>query len=113
MRNAAEASAPETTVSIRVKAIHRAEREGIRVSIHDRGCGIPIDVQRKMFDPFFTPKDLKGSGLGLWVSKSLVLKHGGTIRFRSSQRTSRSGKTFVVFLPKGELGPNNVAQEDG
>jgi signal transduction histidine kinase len=112
VRNAAEAAAPETEVTVRVRAIHRAEREGVRVSIHDRGSGIPIDVQRKMFDPFFTTKDLKGSGLGLWVSKSLVLKHGGTIRFRSSQREGHSGTTFEVFLPKDELDPNHVSPMD-
>lgn len=113
VRNAAEASTPETSVVVRVRSIHRGEREGVRVSIHDHGCGIPIDVQRKMFDPFFTTKDLKGSGLGLWVSKSLVLKHGGTIRFRSPQRAGRSGTTFEVFLPQGGLDPENASREDG
>jgi signal transduction histidine kinase len=52
-----------------------------------------------MFDPFFTTKELKGSGLGLWVSRTLVLKHGGTIRFRSSRRAGSSGTMFEVFLP--------------
>jgi two-component system, NtrC family, sensor kinase len=113
VRNAAEASAPETAVAIRVKQIHRDDREGVRVSIHDRGCGIPAHVQRKMFDPFFTTKDLKGSGLGLWVSRSLVLKHGGTIRFRSSERVGHSGTTFEVFLPTNGIDHDNIAHEDG
>src|ERR1700733_11451 len=113
VRNAAEASSPETAVAIRVRAIHRDEREGVRVSIHDRGHGIPAHVRKKMFDPFFTTKDLKGSGLGLWVSKSLVLKHGGTIRFRSSERAGCSGTTFEVFLPKDGMDPNRIAHEDG
>lgn len=112
VRNAAEASAPETAVAIRVRAIHRDDREGVRVSIHDRGCGIPARVQKKMFDPFFTTKDLKGSGLGLWVSKSLVLKHGGTIRFRSSERAGRSGTTFEVFLPTNGIDPDRIAHEE-
>jgi signal transduction histidine kinase len=112
VRNAAEASAPETAVAIRVKEIHRDDREGVRVSIHDRGCGIPAHVQRKMFDPFFTTKDLKGSGLGLWVSKSLVLKHGGTIRFRSSERAGCSGTTFEVFLPTNGIDHDTIERED-
>lgn len=71
------------------------------MTIHDRGLGIPLDVRKQMFDPFFTTKELKGSGLGLWVSKTLVMKHNGTIRFRSSTRDGASGTTFEVFLPVG------------
>ena len=58
-----------------------------------------------MFDPFFTTKELKGSGLGLWVSRMLVLKHSGTIRFRSSVQEGGSGTTFQVFLPVGGVDP--------
>ena len=82
VRNAAEASPPGSEVSIRVRSIHRAGRKGARVAIHDRGPGIPAQIREKLFDPFFTTKELKGSGLGLWVSKALVAKHEGTIRFR-------------------------------
>jgi two-component system NtrC family sensor kinase len=103
VRNASEAAAPKTDVVLRVRAIRRDGVEGVRVCIHDSGHGIPLDVQRKMFDPFFTTKALKGSGLGLWVSKTLVVRHGGTIRFRSSERPGRSGTTFEVFLPVGGL----------
>ncbi|HTB96894.1 MAG TPA: ATP-binding protein [Terracidiphilus sp.] len=99
IRNAAEAARPETTVVIRLKSVVRRDRLGARVTVFDRGSGIPESVQSKMFDPFFTTKDLKGSGLGLWVSKSLVSKHEGTIRFRSSRRSQSSGTVFEVFLP--------------
>ena len=103
VRNAAEASPPGSEVSIRVRSIHRAGRKGARVAIHDRGPGIPAQIREKLFDPFFTTKELKGSGLGLWVSKALVAKHEGTIRFRSSDRATRTGTTFEVFLPEGSL----------
>jgi signal transduction histidine kinase len=103
LQNAVEAAPPQSEVAIRVRAIHRREREGLRVTIHDRGRGIPKEIQRNMFDPFFTTKALKGSGLGLWVSKALVVRHGGTIRFRSSVRSGKSGTTFEVFLPLGVL----------
>lgn len=99
VRNAAEAAPSDSRVVIRVRPIRRGGKEGVRVSIHDCGPGIPCDVQKKLFDPFFTTKELKGSGLGLWVSRNLVMKHGGTIRFRTSTRTSASGTTFEVFLP--------------
>jgi len=99
IRNAAEAAPPATEVVVRVRSICRKGHMGTRVTIHDHGCGIPPDLQTRMFDPFFTTKALKGSGLGLWVSKSLVSRHSGTIRFRSSQRVGASGTTFEVFFP--------------
>lgn len=112
VRNAAEASSPDTDVIVRVRGVHRGGREGTRVTIHDHGSGIPADVQRMMFDPFFTTKELRGSGLGLWVSKNLVMKHKGTIRFRSSTRPGASGTTFEVFLPVGGLTPQNYGNEE-
>jgi two-component system, NtrC family, sensor kinase len=112
VRNAAEAAQPGTDVVIRVRSFHRDGREGARVTIHDRGAGIPRDVQRMMFDPFFTTKELRGSGLGLWVSRNLVMKHHGTIRFRSSTRPGASGTTFEVFLPAGPLTQENYQREE-
>lgn len=99
VRNATEVSAPGSDVIIRISAIHRAGRRGNRVTIHDRGAGIPEEIRRNIFDPFFTTKELRGSGLGLWVSKSLIARHQGTIRFRSCKQAGRSGTTFEVFLP--------------
>jgi two-component system NtrC family sensor kinase len=99
MRNAAEVSAPGSEVVVRLCSVERAGRRGNRVTIHDRGAGIPAEIRESVFDPFFTTKELRGSGLGLWVSKSLVERHYGTIRFRSSDRTGRSGTTFEIFLP--------------
>lgn len=99
VRNATEAASPGSEVSIRVRLIRRGEKGGARVTIHDRGAGIAEEVRDKLFDPFFTTKDLKGSGLGLWVSRTLVVKHQGTIRFRSCRVPGKSGTTFEVFLP--------------
>lgn len=101
VRNAAEAAPQGSEVVVRVRSVCRRGHEGARVTIHDRGQGIPLNVRKQMFDPFFTTKELKGSGLGLWVSKNLVMKHNGTIRFRSSTREGASGTTFEVFLPVG------------
>ena len=99
VRNAAEASPSDSAVLIRVRHAFREGREGARVTIYDRGTGIPPAVQRQIFDPFFTTKELKGSGLGLWVSRTLILNHNGNIRFRSSTGSGRSGTTFQVFVP--------------
>lgn len=112
VRNAAEAAPHGSEVVVRVRSICRGGRQGTRVTIHDRGRGIPLDVRQQLFDPFFTTKELKGSGLGLWVSRNLVMKHHGTIRFRSSTREGASGTTFEVFLPVGGISGNGYHPEE-
>ncbi len=52
-----------------------------------------------MFEPFFSTKGERGTGLGLWVTQGIVQKHGGFIRFRSRAQQSRCGTVFSVFLP--------------
>ncbi|MGA2889236.1 MAG: ATP-binding protein [Terracidiphilus sp.] len=103
IRNAAEASPRGTNVDVRVRSTYRRGCGGARITIHDRGPGIPESIRDNLFDPFFTTKGLKGSGLGLWVSRTLVMRHHGTIRFRTSVRIGASGTIFEVFLPAGEL----------
>jgi signal transduction histidine kinase len=111
VRNAAEAAPSGTEVVVRVRSIYRGGREGARITIHDRGAGIPREVRRQIFDPFFTTKELKGSGLGLWVSRKLVMDHHGTIRFRTSTREGASGTTFEVFLPVGGMAENSLQSD--
>ncbi len=112
VRNAAEAAPQGSEVVVRVRPICRGGREGTRVTIHDRGHGIPAEVRKQLFDPFFTTKELKGSGLGLWVSKNLIMKHNGTIRFRTSTREGASGTTFEVFLPVGGVAANGLHRKE-
>ncbi len=103
IRNATEAAFPNSVVTIRIREVSRRGQTGTRVTIHDRGNGIPREIQKKIFDPFFTTKDLKGSGLGLWVSKQIIEKQGGTIRFRTSQSPDLQGTIFEVFIPVGGI----------
>jgi len=71
-------------------------RRGVRITIADNGCGIPREVRHKLFEPFFTTKGEKGTGLGLWVTKSLVDKQDGSLSVRS---TPGAGTIFSIFLP--------------
>jgi len=112
IRNAIEVSPAGTEVTVRLSAVERGGHRGNRVTVHDRGSGIPIDIRANIFDPFFTTKQLRGSGLGLWVSRSLVTRHQGTIRFRSCQLPERSGTTFEVFLPSVGPGPGHIEEHD-
>lgn len=53
----------------------------------------------KIFEPFFSTKDIGGTGLGLWVTKDLVEKNGGTIRVRSIKNDRSHGTLFSLFFP--------------
>ena len=55
-------------------------------------------AHEKIYDPFFTTKELKGSGLGLWIARSVAIKHRGTLRFRSRMGVTH-GTCFRNTLP--------------
>jgi len=57
------------------------------------------EVKSNIFEPFYTTKELKGSGLGLWLSMGIISKHQGRISVRSSTQAGRSGTCFSIFLP--------------
>lgn len=77
----------------------RQPGSGVRITIADAGSGIPRENRRKIFEAFYTTKVEIGTGLGLWVTRGIVEKHNGSIRFRSSIADGRSGTVFSVFLP--------------
>jgi signal transduction histidine kinase len=98
--NAIEAISGPGNIFIRVKHAHDGQgREGIRVTVADDGCGIPAENMPQIFEPFFSTKDSKGTGLGLWVSHGIVHKHRGTLRLRSRTDEVRHGTCCSVFLP--------------
>jgi signal transduction histidine kinase len=70
----------------------------------DTGVGIDAEHARHLFEPFFTTKSAKGTGLGLWISKGIIQKYGGSIRFRSLRNSGRNITCFQIFLPYGDLG---------
>jgi signal transduction histidine kinase len=72
---------------------------GVRVSIADTGSGIEPQDKQQLFQPFFTTKKDVGTGLGLWIIRGIVEKHGGIIRLRS-KTGAKSGTVFSVFLPE-------------
>lgn len=82
---------------------------GVRVTVADSGSGIAPEVRGKLFEPFFTTKREVGTGLGLYVCKTIVEKHGGSIRVKSSTTRGRSWTAFSVFLP---VKPPESSQQD-
>lgn len=72
---------------------------GIVFTVADTGSGISEETIQRLFEPFFTTKGTVGTGLGLWVSKEIVVRHRGTLLLRSSQSPEHHGTVFAVFLP--------------
>jgi two-component system, NtrC family, sensor kinase len=72
---------------------------GIMVSIVDTGQGIHPTVSEQLFQPFFTTKSTKGTGLGLWISNGIVQKYNGRISCRSVRGVRGCVTCFRVFLP--------------
>jgi PAS domain S-box-containing protein len=100
--NAAEASGQGGRVQIRL-LITADSHAGATVIVADSGPGIEESHKAKLFQPFFTTKGEKGTGLGLWVSKGIVEKHGGKITLNNSSDPAYPGAAVRVFLPA--LGP--------
>jgi signal transduction histidine kinase len=71
---------------------------GIRISVVDHGEGISAAAGRKLFEPFFTTKGNIGTGLGLWLTRDIIERHQGFIRFRNHHRPH--GAIFSFWIPK-------------
>ena len=98
--NGAEASGPGGRLQVLLESSSSAEsRAGARVVISDSGPGIADANQGKLFKPFFTTKGELGTGLGLWVSRGIVEKHGGRIDLLNSTDPAFPGAAAHVFLP--------------
>ncbi len=74
----------------------------VELSFIDTGHGIAKDHLPRIFDPFFTTKADVGTGLGLWVTKTIVNDHDGHISVHSDTTAGGSGTTFIVTLPVTE-----------
>jgi signal transduction histidine kinase len=94
--NAIEAThgSPDARVDIVTKG--RADRGLVIMTIRDNGPGIPEDIHKKIFEPFFSTKGSKGTGLGLAVARKSVEEHGGQLPLES---LPGQGATFKIILP--------------
>lgn len=88
---------------VTLSATGQPQRHGLRITIADTGQGMSAAVRARLFEPFYTTKDLNGTGLGLWISAGIVARHQGRITFRSSQHPVHHGTVFSLFLPNVEM----------
>ena len=72
--------------------------QGALISIEDNGPGIAESIRENLFQPFFTTKGERGTGLGLWVSRGIITKHGGALDLISSTAEEDHGTTLEVYL---------------
>jgi signal transduction histidine kinase len=96
LTNAAQALAGRDAAKIAI--VTSGDAESVVVKIIDNGPGIPADVLPRIWDPFFTTKDVgEGTGLGLSIVHELVERHGGEI---TCDTVVGTGTTFTVKLPR-------------
>jgi len=82
----------------KIRITSRTDGSAVEITVSDDGCGIPEPVRAKIFNPFFTTKDVgRGSGQGLALAYSTIVKqHGGQLTFETEVG---KGTTFIVRLP--------------
>ena len=96
--NALDAMADGGRLHLRVSPISLNGVLCARLTIADTGTGIRSEIRSSLFNQFFTTKGSRGTGLGLWLTRDIVLRNSGRLRYRS--RTGPpSGTVFTIYLP--------------
>jgi signal transduction histidine kinase len=83
-----------------------SEGQDVKLIFSDTGSGIKPEKLDEIFEPFVTTKGEKGLGIGLWISRNIVEKLGGTIQVRSSVAENGHGTRFTICLPAVEPARN-------
>ena len=104
-QNAADASGSGGVITLHVRAGTRPTPHGtmpaVILEVGDSGKGIPPDVQKRLFDPFFSTKET-GTGLGLAIAARIVEKHDGALQY---QTRTNHGTVFGIVLPPASPSP--------
>jgi len=100
VKNAGESMDRGGTVTLRAckgqRELHGESTEAAILEVADTGQGIPAEIQKRIFDPFFSTKGEGGTGLGLAIAARIVDKHGGNLEFDSAPG---KGTVFRIVLP--------------
>jgi nitrogen fixation/metabolism regulation signal transduction histidine kinase len=98
LRNAREVLETRPAGARRVRVGVAPAREGVEITVADSGPGIRPEVRAHLFELFFTTKE-RGSGLGLPLTREIVLAHGGRIDVGAASAEEGGGARFVIWLP--------------
>jgi len=113
VKNASECLDGGGTITLRALQANRELRGALTdvavIEVADTGPGIPPEIQKRIFDPFFSTKS-DGTGLGLAIASEIVDKHRGSLEFDTE---SGKGTVFRILLPAGRNGqPNEQSAAD-
>jgi PAS domain S-box-containing protein len=107
--NAIDAARPDGAIRLVLTSIRLEQDQAkpwAKISIQDNGAGVPEALREKIFEPFFTTKKDVGTGLGLWLTKEIVERHGGTIHIVPAishivpaTNAENGGAEFEILLP--------------
>ena len=99
--NAIDAAGTDGSLNLGVACVNTPQGAAIQFNVEDDGPGLDPRHTTQIFEPFFTTKTNVGTGLGLWVSKQIVERHGGSIHAEPRGRDLK-GARFTVVLPLKE-----------
>jgi signal transduction histidine kinase len=97
--NAADAVGHNGVITVRLVCKQRVDGPVVHLAVEDDGPGVTEENVQRIFEPFFTTKKDVGTGLGLWVVKEIVERHGGAIEVNSHDGNGSRGAIFTVQLP--------------
>ena len=105
--NAMQYSAPDTVIAL----VGRQAEDGIELLVRDQGGGVPEGEAERIFDKFYRGSNagaLPGSGLGLYMARSVIDVHGGSVLLA---RSGNAGAEFRIWLPSQQRTGKSVASE--
>jgi len=103
--NAIDAVQQNGSISVSLHCVRDSGAEEIQLVIEDDGPGIPKEDLHRIFEPFYTTKKDIGTGLGLYVTREILERHGGSVTVRevgsddSGENQKAAGACFVLRLP--------------
>ena len=98
--NAVEAMAEHGGSIVTVEVSTSTDPDELQIAVADDGPGIPVEIQRRVFDPFFSTKSKGGTGLGLASVKKGIEEHGGRVLLVSEEG---KGACFSLTFPVGTI----------
>jgi signal transduction histidine kinase len=104
--NAVDAMPQGGTITLRT----RADGDSVLLEVADTGTGMPEEVRQRCFEPFFSTKGARGTGLGLAMVHGTIERHGGRIEISSALG---SGTTFRIRLPRGDFQASSSSAPHG